>query len=501
MRGCGGVLSKIALVGMLLALATAPAALRAKPSAAPSSDPAPGCPAGFTNVGILANRRVCQLSGAITGNRVLALLPGVVYSLFGQVDIGIDLGPDPANPRPGGQQGILTIDPGVVVVGSAPTDYLVINRGSQIFAEGTATQPIIFTSRSNLEGGTGPDSVGEWGGIVILGRAPINRCIGSGIPGGSANCEAAVEGMANRFFGGGVPADNTGRLAYLQVRFAGRQISPGNEINGITFAGVGSSTWARHLQVHNSLDDGIQWFGGRVNHKYLVVTGAAEDLFQIELGHKGLFQYVLGVQRSSAGARILNVNVSGEDTFTPRTHARIANATFIHRRTPASLWIKGGADFGLANAILDVPGSPCLEIDDSATVAPPDAAQDEAGPPVFRSILFGCIQVADAQSSVPTGTIAGLIQVAGYNNRLWPITFTLSNLFLPGPNETGAAAIDPRALFTGTGTFFDQTSYVGAFRDANDAWHVGWTCGLGADAVPCHVSPYESGALLSDGFE
>lgn len=240
MRGCGGVLSKIALVGMLLALATAPAALRAKPSAAPSSDPAPGCPAGFTNVGILANRRVCQLSGAITGNRVLALLPGVVYSLFGQVDIGIDLGPDPANPRPGGQQGILTIDPGVVVVGSAPTDYLVINRGSQIFAEGTATQPIIFTSRSNLEGGTGPDSVGEWGGIVILGRAPINRCIGSGIPGGSANCEAAVEGMANRFFGGGVPADNTGRLAYLQVRFAGRQISPETKSTGSP-----SRAWAR----------------------------------------------------------------------------------------------------------------------------------------------------------------------------------------------------------------------------------------------------------------
>jgi hypothetical protein len=501
MRDTSGVTIRDWIVGLLLALTAAPVAVWASTSITPSSGPAPGCPEGFANVGILANRRVCQLSGAITGNRVLALLPGVVYSLFGQVDIGIDLGPDPANPRPGGQQGILTIEPGVVVFGSTPTDYLVVNRGSQIFAEGTAMQPVILTSRSNLEGSTGPDSVGEWGGLVILGRAPINRCIGSGIPGGTLNCESAVDGMTSRFFGGGSAADNSGRLAYLQVRFAGRQISPGNEINGITFAGVGSSTWARHIQVHNSLDDGIQWFGGRVNHKYLVVTGAAEDLLHIEFGHKGLFQYVLGIQRSSAGARVLNVNIAGEDTLTPRTHPKISNATFIHRRPPASLWIKGGADFGLANAILDVPGRTCLEIDGGFTVAPADPSLDKAGPPVFRSILFGCPQVADAQSSVPTGTIAGLIQVPGFNNQLWPISFTMTNLFLPGPNETGAVAIDPRALFTGTGTFFDQTNYVGTFRDANDAWHVGWTCGLGAEAVPCHVSPFESGVLLSDGFE
>src|SRR3546814_2536295 len=140
-----------------------------------SSDltPTPGgaaddCPTGTANVGVINDLRNCQISGTITGNRTIANLPGVIYSLSGAVTVGVDVGGD--GNAPGGQQGILTIEPGTVIFGSSGADFLLVNRGSQLFAEGTATQPIIFTSRPNVEGTSGADSIGQWGGLVALGR-------------------------------------------------------------------------------------------------------------------------------------------------------------------------------------------------------------------------------------------------------------------------------------------------------------------------------------------
>ena len=94
----------------------------------------------------------------------------------GRTEVGTDRGADPAAPVAGSVQGILTIEPGVKLFASGGSDYLLINRGSQIFAEGTATKPIIFTSRQNIEGTTNPSSQGQWGGIVIAGRAPTAVC-------------------------------------------------------------------------------------------------------------------------------------------------------------------------------------------------------------------------------------------------------------------------------------------------------------------------------------
>jgi len=452
--------------------------------------PAESCPTGTTNVGVINNLRNCQISGTITGGLTLANIRGVVYSLSGRVNVGIDLGADPGAPAAGGQQGILTVDPGVVVFGSSGADALVINRGSQIFAEGTATRPIIFTSRSNMESGVNDSSIGQWGGIVLLGRAPIHTCVGAGATPGTVNCQSAIEGLTGAFYGGGSPADNSGRLAYVQVRYPGFEVSPGNELNGITFGGVGSGTTANFIQVHNSSDDGIEWFGGRVNHKRIVITGADDDSIDTDLGFKGLIQYALVVQRSNGGDRVIEADTAGGETKTPRSNPRIANFTFIGNRTPDTLLLRGGTDYGLTNGIIrnTTATGLCLDIDGAQTaVTTADAPTDEAGAPIVRSVIFGCSGAARDESDVPLASITPII--TGINNLLPPQTLTLTDIFLPGSFETAAVATNPRTAFTGTGTFFDETTFVGAFRNAADTWYAGWTCGVGTGATACTAAP------------
>jgi hypothetical protein len=278
-------------------------------------------------------------------------------------------------------------------------------------------------------------------------------------------------------------------MQFVQVRYPGFEVSPGNELNGITFAGVGSGTFANNIQVHNSSDDGIEWFGGRINHKFLVITGADDDSVDTDLGFKGLMQYVLVVQRSDGGDRTIEADTAGGETRTPRSNPRIANFTFIGRRTPDAVLLRGGTDYGLVNGIIaNSSASFCLDIDGNQTaVATADAATDEAGGPIFRSVIFGCPAAARDETDVPVANISPLI--VGNNNLLPPVTLTLTSVFLPGTFETGAVATNPRTAYTGTGTFFDETTYVGAFRTATDTWYTGWTCGVGAGATACTAAP------------
>lgn len=475
--------------GQLVVVPPAPAPTPTPTPTPPATGPADDCPAGTANVGVINNLRNCQISGNIIGGLTLRFIRGVVYSLSGRVNVGIDLGPDPGAPLPGGQRGVLTIEPGVVVFGSSGADSLVINRGSQIFAEGTRTRPIILTSRSNMDGNVNASSIGQWGGLVLLGRAPIHTCIGAGAAPGTAACQSAVEGLTGAFYGGGSPADDSGRLAFVQVRYPGFEVSPGNELNGISFAGVGSGTFAQHLQVHNSSDDGIEWFGGRVNHRFIVVTGADDDSLDVELGWKGFLQYGLVVQRTDGGDRSVEAESSGRGLLVPRSNARFVNVTFIHRRAPDAVLLRGGVDFSLVNSIINHVGATglCLDIDEPQTVAAADPALDDLGPPVFRSVIFGCSGAARDEADVPLALITPLI--TGNNNLLPPVTLTLTNLFLPGAFETGAVATNPRTAIPGSGTFFDETTYVGAFRNAADTWFAGWTCGVGAGATACEAPP------------
>jgi hypothetical protein len=209
------------------------------PPPAPGT-PAADCPTGFANVGLVAGGtlRACQLPQQINGALTVPLRAGTIYAISGRTSVGTDMGVDPASPIPGSTQGILTIEAGVRIFASGGSDYLLVNRGSQLFAEGTATTPIVFTSRQNVEGTTTLDSQGQWGGIVLAGRAPQANCANNGVVlTAPVTCTGTVEGTS-AFYGGNTAADNSGRLRYVQIKFSGFEISTGNELQGLTTASV-----------------------------------------------------------------------------------------------------------------------------------------------------------------------------------------------------------------------------------------------------------------------
>lgn len=184
----------------------------------------------------------------------------------------------------------LTIDPGVIIKGDKDTKgALIIERGAKIMAQGTVTQPIIFTS--NQDAGT--RTYGDWGGVILCGKATVNWNGGT----------AQVEGGPRSFYGGGASPDdhdNSGVMQYVRIEFAGIAFSPNNEVNGLTFCGVGDGTTIDHIQVSFSGDDAIEWFGGTVNAKYLVAFRSWDDDFDTDNGFKGKVQFAAVVRDNVA---------------------------------------------------------------------------------------------------------------------------------------------------------------------------------------------------------
>lgn len=186
----------------------------------------------------------------------------------------------------------LTIEPGVIVKGQAGTGAnataLVIARGGKLMANGTASQPIIFTSVADeIEPGQiaspnmDPALDGLWGGLIVLGRAPI-----------SADAEAVqIEGIPpsdqNGLYGGTDPNDNSGVLKYISIRHGGSNIGEGNEINGLTLGGVGSGTVIENVEVVANQDDGIEWFGGSVNVTNALVWNNGDDAMDTDQSWSG----------------------------------------------------------------------------------------------------------------------------------------------------------------------------------------------------------------------
>ncbi len=422
------------------------------------------CPTGFTNAGTVANGslRNCQLPAKVTGNLTVPLRAGTIYSITGRVDVGDDQGGDAAAPKAGAVKGVLTIDAGVRIFGSAGLDYIVVNRGSQIFADGTANQPIVFTSRQSVEGTTGIDSIGQWGGIVILGRANINNCPGT-TPYGSATCEAQVEGT-NAFYGGNGNTDSSGVLRYVRVMHSGFQILPNNELNGITLAGVGSGTVVDYVQVHNSSDDGIEWFGGTVNAKHLVLTGIDDDDIDTDSGWKGVAQFIIAVKRANGGDRTFET--SNANNRQPPSEPKFSNVTAIGRTGGNDIYVLNtGTDARIYNSVLTAPAAStvaCIDIDDAVTKA------------TFNSVFMSCPVAFRNDSNVDAAAITALFN-AGANNTANG-TSTLASNFINGTNENAVAATNLAAVSAA----FTPVTYIGAVRNASDTWWQGWTCGLAA---------------------
>lgn len=491
LAGCGS--DEISSAGAgTVTINNPPAANPPAPTPDPTPDPDPqtpqlvqpatGCPtiddpAGLRDDGTIegptGSYRVCALPNQITRNVNLPRVAGLLYALDGRVDVGPDRGAAPTADAPV----VLTIQPGVVVFAQTGVSWLAVNRGNRINAVGTAERPIVFTSRDNVLGLATDDSQGQWGGVVLLGRAPTTDCTvaPAAVP-GSVNCERQTEGAVDpAYFGGATPDDNSGTLSYVQIRYSGYVLSGNSELQSLTLGGVGSGTKIEYFHSHNSSDDGFENFGGRAHMRRVIVTGADDDSIDLDTGYKGTLQYVIAVQKTSGAAdSIIELDSANAlEDQTPRTHMKISNFTFVHRNPAtgnnAAMLFRGKADVNMINGVITSPMA-CLRLN-GANILTTDAATDKLGSPAFESVSIQCAVDAFVGSGGLTNQQVADAFNAGTNNNA-AFTATLASTFVNGANEAALVAGNPKTVDAA----FDATDYVGAVKDASDTWYAGWSC-------------------------
>ncbi len=228
----------------------------------------------------------------------------------------------------------LTIEPGTVIKGQPGEDTdakaLIVARGATIQANGTADNPIIFTTTDddlNNPNDLPADARGRWGGVIILGAATLNS------EGGVTQIEGIPTNEPRGEYGGSDDSDNSGTFRYVSIRYGGSDIGAANEINGLTMGGVGSGTTIEYVEVLNNQDDGFEWFGGTVNTRYLVSAFNGDDAFDIDEGHRGRHQFLFAVQDAAtadhAGEHDGGIGDRGGEDVMPFATPVIYNATYI----------------------------------------------------------------------------------------------------------------------------------------------------------------------------
>jgi hypothetical protein len=223
----------------------------------------------------------------------------------------------------------LIIQPGTTIISDvAEKGALCIERGAQIIAEGTLEKPIIFTSGKNA----GERSPGDWGGIVILGRAKTNR-----------SSEPTIEGGIGRPFGGTNDADNSGILKYVRIEYAGIAALPNSEINALTLGGVGNGTVIEYVQTIYANDDAFEFFGGTVSPKYLYAFATADDDFDFDFGFTGTITNGVAkrdpqfVDNGDAGNGVECDNDGVGSLAQPFTHPKLLNMILVGPNDATSL--------------------------------------------------------------------------------------------------------------------------------------------------------------------
>lgn len=389
---------------------------------------------------------VIVLSGTITENTTLT--SDNEYLLRGGVFVGNDE-----------DETVLTIEAGTTIYGESSTKgMLVVTRNSKINAIGTVSDPIILTSDKPA----GSRNRSDWGGLIINGNAPLN-----------SGDEAYGEGGTG-YYGGSDPNDNSGTLRYVRVEFAGREISPENELNGIAFQGVGNGTTVEYVQVHMNKDDGIEFFGGTCNIKYVVLTGIADDCFDYTDGWTGKAQFIVAQQYGDDADQGMECDNNGEDnTAEPYSNPQIYNFTLIGDpngpESDIGMLLREGTKGKWYNGIVMGFGDCGLDIDHEQTFI--NAENDEL-------IVDNCIfynednfkedDVPDfseetfamdlMENNLETGTNP---VVAGYNTNspdFRPQNDALTHTYATPPND---------------GFFDTNVDYIGGV-DPDNNWTVGW---------------------------
>jgi hypothetical protein len=392
----------------------------------------------------------------------------------------------------------LTIDAGTVIMGDKATKgTLVVSRGAMIDAQGTSTNPIVFTSSI----AAGARREGDWGGIILLGKAPINPTGGEAKIEGGLVPTAGGDEHAYIWYGGSDANDNSGILKYVRIEFAGIAYSPDNEINGLTMGGVGSGTTISYVQVYRSGDDSYEWFGGTVNCDHLVATYTWDDDFDTDFGFSGKIQFGVAqryktIADQSGSNGFESDNDANGSNNTPQTRSIFSNMTIIGPITSANpsssplsginanyqhgAQIRRNSSQTIINSVLI--GFPIgLYIDDSKGTATSNNAT--AGTLIFRNnIIAGCATPFKSASTwvdaaawfTATGTT--VLDSAQFVKMVDPNKYSAAVSASAGrPNyllQSTAAAISG-ASFSGVDGF-DNVSYRGAFDGSND-WTQGWT--------------------------
>jgi hypothetical protein len=383
----------------------------------------------------------------------------------------------------------LTIEPGTVIKGDKDTKAaLIAERGGKLIAKGTASSPIVFTSEQSK----GNRKPGDWGGIILCGKARHNAT------------EAQIEGGPRTKHGGNDDTDNSGVLSYVRIEFAGYPFEKDKEINGLTFGSVGSGTQIDHVQVSFSNDDSFEWFGGSVNCRYLIAYNGWDDDFDTDNGFSGKVQFALSMRNSriadasqSNGFESDN-NASGSSA-TPFTQAVFSNVTFIGPKvTDASFqntndYINGGSynpnngsSLGKFQAGMHLRRNTHLSCFNSVV----------AGWPIGVIIDN---QRGDAQGNAQNGSLnLKYVKVAGCDIAGSDFNKIYKDVLVSGFDADGKAILDE------TQKSFSSTWFASQEGNEVASDYSGWFDST--NYMPASGSPLASGAdfsnsLLSSGFE
>jgi hypothetical protein len=360
----------------------------------------------------------------------------------------------------------LNIQPGTRVIGeSGSVGTLIVLRGGRLNAIGTREQPIVFTSDQPV----GSRDRGDWGGIILNGRAPVN------LEGGEGEGEADTG-----VYGGSDPNDNSGSLRYVRVEFAGVEFSPDNELNGIAFQGVGRGGSYEYIQVHMNRDDALEWFGGTADIKYAVASNAADDSFDWTFGWTGRAQFIVIHQRGDdADNGIEADNNEFNNNLLPRSNPQIYNITMCGDpdrneggESARAANIRRGTAFTIRNFLVTGFKTTGFQIADANTLAQVDNGTSQLGAGVFWNIGTTPIHSSIA-SFVNSGRFPNVR--SGVDPGLQGCSDHANPNFQPSSVATLAggqlAPIQPP-----NDGFFEPVTWIGAVPPPPaDDWTRGWT--------------------------
>jgi hypothetical protein len=364
------------------------------------------------------------------------------------------------------QGATLNIQAGTRVIGEAGSvGTLIVEKGGRLNAIGTRDQPIVFTSDQAV----GSRSRGDWGGIILNGRAPVNLEGGEG------------QGEANTgIYGGTDPNDSSGSMRYVRVEFAGTEFSPDNELNGIAFQAVGRGGSYEYIQVHMNRDDAFEWFGGTADAKYLVASNAGDDSIDWTFGWTGRLQFVAVHQRGDdADNGIEADNNEFNNDLLPRANPQIYNMTICGDRdtnegaeSVRAILFRRGTAVTYRNFLITGFKATGMQLDGASTINQVNSGLTQIGAGVIWNVpapAHSSVQPFIANGRFPDVrlNVDGGLSAACFNHE--------SPNFQPTSLATLAGGQLPPIQPPNDG-FFSAVTFIGAVPPPpTDNWVTGWT--------------------------